>query len=546
MNTVPSASAAHWVRALDLAELRARGRGVARSGSRQIALFLETHGGTERVYACNNRCPHEGYPLVEGHTSAQDGGCRLTCHYLNWAFDLASGDNVYGGDRLRVYPVELRESAVWVDISDPPPAERIAAVHAALRDAREQHDYARIARELARLERLGADPRDALRAAIVESHDRLEDGMTHAYAASAAWLRLRAAAGELVADTDGAAELRLICLQEAIGHIAWDTLREPPYPYPSSLAAYSAEEFVAAIEAQDEDAAIAQLHGALAAGLHLDDLDAPLAHAALAHYADFGHSLIYLQHVRTLVDALGAAVEAPLLRALVRSYVRATREDLLPEFREYAPALAAWPAATGTDDGPVKIDGSQSTKALLAQVVALAERCTPQALHAALLEAGALNLARFDTRYEQHAASKPGEDIGWLDFTHAITFAHAVRGQCARRPALWPQGLLQMALFVARNRSYVDAGLALTPVDEQRFERDALARVFDHGVGLYIYSAHLLKTWLAARDEIALGVPADVAATLRAAVWRYLVTPVKQKHTRRAARLALAFVARED
>ena len=103
-----------------------------------------------------------------------------------------------------------------------------------------------------------------------------------------------------------------------------------------------------------------------------------------------------------------------------------------------------------------------------------------------------------------------------------------------------------MALFVARNRSYVDAGLALTPVDERRFERDALARVFDHGVGLYIYSAHLLKTWLAARDEIALGVPADVAATLRAAVWRYLDTPVKQKHTRRAARLALAFVARED
>ena len=152
----------------------------------------------------------------------------------------------------------------------------------------------------------------------------------------------------------------------------------------------------------------------------------------------------------------------------------------------------------------------------------------------------------FDTRVEQHAAGKPGEDVGWLDVTHGITFAHAVREQCTRTTALWPQGLLQLALFVARNRGYVDTALLMTSVDVQRFERDGLARVFDHGVGLYIYSAHMLKTWLAARDEIALGVPDDVAATLRAAVWRYLDTPVKQKHTRRAARLALGFVARED
>ena len=544
---MPIASDPAWVRAADLAALRADGRGVAKFGNRQIALFLEMRDGAERIYACNNRCPHEGFPLVEGHTSAANGGCRLTCNYHNWAFDLASGDNLYGGDRLRVYPVELRDGAVWVDLRDPPAGERIAAVHAALREARAEHDYARIARELARLDRLGADPREALRDAIAESHDHLEDGMTHAYAASAAWLRLHGEARAFAGDAgSAAAELRLICLQEAIGHIAWDTLRQPRSPYTAARAPFDAAALVAAIEAQDEDAAIAQLHGALAAGLHLDALDAPLARAALAHYADFGHSLIYLQHVRVLVGELGAAVEAPLLRALLRSWVRATREDLLPEFRAYGPALAAWPAKPGTDAGPVTIDGSLPLKALLAQVVALATRCTPQALHAALLHAAALNLARFDTRVEQHAASKPGEDVGWLDVTHGITFAHSVREQCTRTPALWPQGLLQLALFVARNRGYVDTALAMTPVDVQRFERDGLARVFDHGVGLYIYSAHMLKTWLAARDEIALGVPDDVAATLRAAVWRYLDTPVKQKHTKRAARLALAFVARED
>ena len=546
MSTQRTPAAAQWMRAIDVAELRARGRGVVRLGSRQIALIVDAREATQRVYACNNRCPHEGYPLVEGHTSPQDGGCRLTCNYHNWAFDLASGDNVYGGDRLRVYPVELRDGAVCVDLAEPPAAERIAAAHDALREARAEHDYARIARELARLERLGADPRDALRAAIVESHDRLEDGMTHAYAASAAWLRVRGDAERLTPGANDAAELRLICLQEAIGHIAWDTLRAPRYPYTDTCAAYDRATFAGAIEAQDEDAAIGQLHGALAAGLHVDDLDDALAGAALAHYADFGHSLIYLQHVRYLIAELGEQVEAPLLRALVRSFVRATREDLLPDFRAYAPALASWPAAFGRAAGPVTVDGGLPTRALLEQVVALAARCTPQALYVALLHANAVNLACFDTRFEQHAASKPGEDIGWLDVTHGITLPHAAREQCGRTPALWPKALLQMALFVARNRDYVDTTLAPPPVDAQRFARDGLARVLDHGVGLYIHSAHLLKTWLAARDELALGLPDAVAATLRAGAWRYLVTPVKQKHTRRAARLALAFVARED
>ena len=545
MSAVPDPAAAHWMRAIDLAQLRARGRSVVKFGSRQIALFLEARADGERIYACNNRCPHEGYPLIEGHTSAPEGGCRLTCNYHNWAFDLDSGANVYGGDRLRVYPVRVHDGAVWLDLSDPPVAERVATSLAALDEARGEYDYARIARELARLARLGADPRDGLRAAIIASHDRLEDGMTHAYAASAAWLRLHGEAMQHAVEHD-VAELQLICLQEAIGHIAWDTLRAPRFPYATARAEFSAAGFLAAIEAQDEDAAIARLDDALARGLHLHDLDDVLAQAALAHYADFGHSLIYLQHVRTLVATLGATVEAQLLRALVRSYVRATREDLLPEFRDYAPALAAWPATPGRAAELPTIEPALPMKELLAQVLSHATHAAPAALYPALLHANALNLARFDTRFEQHAAAKPGEDIGWLDFTHGITFANAVRLQCERTPALWPRGLLQMALFVARNRGYVDASLPLAAINTARFARDGLARVLDHGVGLYIYSAHLLKTWLAARDELATGLPEKIAMTLRAAVWRYLDTPVKQKHTRRAARLALAFVARED
>ena len=52
---------ANWVKAASLSTLRDRGRLLVRLGSRQLALF-DTKAG---VFACSNRCPHEGYPLVD-------------------------------------------------------------------------------------------------------------------------------------------------------------------------------------------------------------------------------------------------------------------------------------------------------------------------------------------------------------------------------------------------------------------------------------------------------------------------------------------------
>ena len=92
---------ATWTRAASLDALEDRGRLVFRKDGRQIALFQTPHG----VRACNNRCPHEGYPLREG---SLDERCILTCNWHNWKFDLESGRNLYGGEGLRTYPVEIR------------------------------------------------------------------------------------------------------------------------------------------------------------------------------------------------------------------------------------------------------------------------------------------------------------------------------------------------------------------------------------------------------------------------------------------------------
>ena len=175
-----------WTRAIELERLRASGRATVKLGTKQLALFL--HDGT--VHACNNRCPHEGYPLVEGALDAES--CVLTCHWHNWKFDLRTGANHYGGDSLRIYPVKVDDAGVvWVDARDAPAEERVQQALAQLDDAMADHDAPRIARELARLDRAGAGPEVAVARAIGRSHERLRYGMTHAWAGTEVWLRLR-------------------------------------------------------------------------------------------------------------------------------------------------------------------------------------------------------------------------------------------------------------------------------------------------------------------------------------------------------------------
>src|SRR5436190_7094224 len=352
-----TSSVAEWTRAVELDRLRPSRPIAVKPQGKHIALFL--YQG--EVLACNNRCPHEGYPLVEG---ALDADCVLTCHWHNWKFDLKTGATIYGGDNLRVYPVKVEDGAVWLDTRDPPVAQRIDRALQHLDQAMAEYDTARIARELARLGAAGAKPEMALVRVIHHTHARLRDGMTHAYAAAEAWLRLR--------DTLADETLRLACATEALAYIAFDTLREKTYPFTAERAAWNAADFAAAIESQSEDAAAALLNGALAQGLHFADLEPALAEAALAHYNDFGHSLIYLMHVRRLIERLGTEAEKPLLLAWLRSLILATREDLLPDFRLYTEVLAAWPASApaGALPGPDAFEGQSVRDALNATVAA--------------------------------------------------------------------------------------------------------------------------------------------------------------------------------
>ena len=325
-----------WHRALSITELEKHSVKMKRIAGKQIAFFMTPDG----VRACDNRCPHEGFPLSEGSLSS---GCILTCNWHNWKFNLDSGDNLFGGDQLRIYPTEIRGRDIWVEIIDPPFEDRFRAISKSLRDAFDDYSYDRVAREIARLIKLGADPLDVLRMSIDWSWQRLEFGWSHAYAGMADWLRL-------YHENDGDAETQLVCLVESVTHVAYDILREPDFPYPDLCTAFDEATFLAAVEEENEQSAIAAIRGGIRDGLEFEDFEPALSRAALAHYNDFGHSIIYVTKARTLIQLLGNSVLQPLLLSLVRGFIYSSREDKIPEFRSYSEYLEQWGNKKGQDD----------------------------------------------------------------------------------------------------------------------------------------------------------------------------------------------------
>jgi nitrite reductase/ring-hydroxylating ferredoxin subunit len=521
----------NWHFALPRSELEQDSARMVRIDGRQIAFFNTANG----IMACDNRCPHEGYPLSEGSLS-QD--CTLTCNWHNWKFNLDTGENLLGGDRLRTYPVEIRGKDIWIDIIELPYAERYQKIIRSLKDGFEDERYDQIAREIARLIKLGADPLEPLRLAIEWSWRKMEFGWTHAYAGMADWLRLY----HEHRDND---ELQLVCLVESVAHVAFDVLREKDYEFCSAETSFEEQKFLQDMESENEAGAIAAIRGGIRDGLQFADFEPALSTAALAHYNDFGHSLIYVTKAKTLIEILGTQVMEPLLLSLVRSIIYAPREDKIPEFRSYGEYLDKWGQHQNLNPDARLWRKKSIDKSLQATLDCSGQ--APEEIYHALLMANAINLLSFDINQQYKTHVTVSGNVGWLDFTHGITFANAVRQQCLKFPELWPQGLLQMACFNGRN-----AGFTTSEIDLASWKSDdidgkmnhLLERVLDHGQGEYIVSVHLLKTALAVREEISNLGDTDVEI-LVAGLTRLFESPLRRRQALRTAHQSLQFVSKE-
>jgi nitrite reductase/ring-hydroxylating ferredoxin subunit len=44
-------------------------------------------------------------------------GPTLTCAFHNWKFDLETGACLFGDEPVRLYPAELRDSEIWIQLT---------------------------------------------------------------------------------------------------------------------------------------------------------------------------------------------------------------------------------------------------------------------------------------------------------------------------------------------------------------------------------------------------------------------------------------------
>lgn len=523
-----------WQQAASIDQLE-RGPVVFKKSPKQIALFRVG----EDVFAVDNRCPHEGYPLAEGHV---DGDCVLTCNWHNWKFRLTDGKCTLGGDHVRSYPVKLEDGQVWVNVEDPSPHVVEQDILEGLKKAFLERDFGRICREIARLHYNKLDPLVAVRKAIEWSHDKFEFGTTHAFGAAADWL----------ADFrsyDGDWEKQLICLAETVDHMAFDSLRQPSFPFAESGDAFDSTAFVEAVESEDRQRAEALVRRGLDDGLHWSDFELAFVEAALAHFNDFGHTLIYVYKTEQLLQQAGEQLEPYLLPVLARHLCYTTREDLLPQFKTYAAVLRELESPGLEDQSQLYADDlfPATTPQASAWVAKNIAGHRPQTLYDALLAALARNLLCYDMSFQDAFDRSVPDSIGWLSFTHGITFANAVRILCTRYPQFWPQGLLQMACMLGRNRRFLDTAADRTDwnvTDRDAFFTSIRERNLDHGLRDPIFSAHLIKTTKAVQEELESASP-SCQTYLLAGLNRFLHSPLKQKHVRRLARQANDLVSRD-
>jgi nitrite reductase/ring-hydroxylating ferredoxin subunit len=543
-----------WVSAGPLSQLTAGEPKLVRHGRRQAALFLLEDG---QLRATDNRCPHEGYPLVQGTVC----GKVLTCCYHNFKFDLDSGACLVGEERLPTYPVRVQDGTVWLDLTPPDPRAERQLRWESLNIATSEFRTGQVAREVVRLLDLGVSPAQIASDAARWDADHAEYGSSHALAVAAEALKL-------VPHLPGLSAARaLVSIYEIAAEGAQRRPAHPvlpgqdPGPEPT-------EPLRAAIEAEDAALTEAWIRGAVRRH-GWASLEQPLLRIASDHLSDYGHSLIYITRAFDLLRADDTHAES-ILVGLGRGLVFATRDDLAPTwapFRRRMLELGDEPARYVHNEGRPdrealcqRLLGATPRESVEIVLEALRDGAAPVAVLDALSLASSERLLRFDLAVELDASVQDA----WLDVTHLLTFAEAVRlamARCAHGELV--RLLFQLARLVARVRP-LESLRAVIPAprvgsaqqlceaiasrdpetatalalgsDRQAALWPLMDKVLDDIVVRPIFHAHAIKLPLAAFSESeTLGDPRPFAAAVR-----FLASPKEERRT--AQRVAEAIL----
>jgi len=104
-----------FVEIIPLSRCRKGGAAFVELADRPLAVFLLTD--PERVVVIDDHCPHAGGSLSAGDIA----GNEVSCPWHHWEFNLDTGAcKDPPGARLRRYPAEIRDDAVWADLDGEP------------------------------------------------------------------------------------------------------------------------------------------------------------------------------------------------------------------------------------------------------------------------------------------------------------------------------------------------------------------------------------------------------------------------------------------
>ena len=459
-----------WIQAAAIADLAEGGRKLVRHHDKRIALFRTSLG----VYAVDNRCPHEGYALLQG--DVKEG--VLTCDWHNWKFaldeDLGIGTCLYGGESVRSYPVDVRNGDVWIDVTDPEAEEIAPQLFASLLDAMGDVDVGRMARDTMRLQGIGTPLAEVVREGVRYGAPRVEYGWNHSLATMADCLNLAAL-------FDG--PLESLSVVQGLSVVSETQVRRPlrPRPEPADvIAVYGSIDsalraYPGLVDDEQQVEAEALIRGAIAVGADPADIRHALLSGITDHFLGYGHPMIYTQKAFEMLDRIGWEEADTLLGPLVPATVLSTKYGRLPYMRKF---LRAWNEAdvdmsallanqNGATFGEEEfrrsaLDGGPS-EAFGALHNALVSGVAVPKLIDSTSRAAADRLSRFDIDLDADDTN----EWGWLDVTHTLTYFDALRWAWSVDPS--PEvlrGLFHAVWFVQWTQQFdqKDPGPAPRPI----------------------------------------------------------------------------------
>jgi nitrite reductase/ring-hydroxylating ferredoxin subunit len=483
------------------------------------------------LHAIDHACPHEGYGLTQGELD----GDLLTCAWHNWKFRVSDGTCVQGEESVRTHPVTVADDgAVQVTINRPDPQQLRPQLLASLRRGIERDYTGQVARDVVRLLQADANPGELIWEAIAHGAPRAEFGWGHSVASATDCL-------SMIDLYDG--DQRALPIVQGIMGIA-ETERDRPVnalPGPTASAAATAQAFRTAIEAERTADAQAFVLAAIERGDGADDLRPWFTAVVSDHHLSYGHGAIYTQKAFELLDMIGWERASTVLPYLVPTLVYGTREDKLPYMRPFMKALAGVdlaalsgfaPVDGWSDDGTLlnALLGEQRTAPVEATVAALRTGASVDDVLDVVVQAVSERMLRYDVSGEFEFA----DDFGWLDITHGLTYANAVRWHHRRaveRGGGTSPDLLRLMLFTTFLAQWTGRHEWHTKVAE-RDEVEPLASTPEayaaelqrqsllDGTTAFIVHAHAVKTSRAAAVEAARSgstLPLDAATRFLAA-----------------------------